>query len=99
MAKARIKTGMLLAVLSVATAAFAADQEAGTVVREVPMFVSPDANAQRVAVVTRGRDVALVSERSNIGGKQWARVFVKVETGERAEKDVSGWIEGRFLIT
>ncbi len=50
-------------------------------------------------ILTRGRDVALVMERSNIGGKTWAHVFVKVEVGLTSEKDVSGWIEGRFLVT
>lgn len=94
------KLAVLMALPFVAVAAaWAADQEAGTVIRETPMYISPDVNAQRVAIVTRGRDVALVSERSNIGGKSWARVFVKVEVGLTSEKDISGWIESRFLVT
>jgi hypothetical protein len=94
------KSTLLTAVIFAATAAsLAADQEAGTVIRETPMYVSPDLNAQRVAVVTRGRDVALVMGRSNIGGNSWARVFVKVEVGLTSEKDVSGWIESRYLVT
>lgn len=90
---------MACLVLLLSAAALAADQEAGTVIREVPMYVTPDVNSQRVAVVTRGRDVALVIERSNVDLKTWAHVFVKVDVGLTSEKDVSGWIEGRFLVT
>ena len=90
---------LVTAMLVAAVAAFAAEQEAGTVIREVPMYVSPDVNAQRVATVTRGRDVALVIERSKIDGRSWAHVFVKVDVGLTSEKDVSGWIEDRFLVT
>jgi len=94
------KPVLWIAVMFAATiAAFAADQEAGTVIREVPMYVSPDVSAQRVAVVTRGRDVALVMGRSNVGGTSWAHVFVKVDVGLTSEKDVSGWIESRYLVT
>jgi hypothetical protein len=92
------KSTLLLAAVLTA-AALAADQEAGTVIRETPMYISPDVNAQRVAVVTRGRDVALVRGRSNVDGKSWAQVFVKVETGLTMDKDVSGWIESRYLVT
>ncbi|HKF24251.1 MAG TPA: hypothetical protein VKE93_21965 [Candidatus Angelobacter sp.] len=89
----------IAAMFAAAVPAFAADQEAGTVIREVPMYVSPDVTAQRVAVVTRGRDVALVMGRSNVGGNSWAHVFVKVDVGLTSEKDVSGWIESRYLVT
>ena len=94
-----VRMALVVTLLLATAAGLAADQEAGTVIREVPMYVSPDLNAQRVAVVTRGRDVALVMERSNVGGKPWAHVFVKVEIGLIAEKDVSGWIEGQYLVT
>jgi hypothetical protein len=99
MAKPWQQFAILTAVLLAGVAAgFASDQE-GTVIREIPMYVSPDVNAQRVANVTRGRDVALVMERSQISGRGWARVFVKVEAGLTSEKDISGWIESRYLIT
>jgi hypothetical protein len=100
MLRAVKKPAVWIAVMfAAAVAAFAADQEAGTVIREVPMYVSPDVSSQRVAVVTRGRDVALVMGRSNVGGTSWAHVFVKVDVGLTSEKDVSGWIESRYLVT
>jgi hypothetical protein len=95
----RKKFMLVIPALLSAAGAFAADQEAGTVIREVPMYISPDVSAQRVAVVTRGRDVALVMGRSNVGGTSWAHVFVKVDVGLTSEKDVSGWIESRYLVT
>jgi hypothetical protein len=99
MAKYGMQVGLLMAVLLFATAVFAADQEGGTVIRETPVFVSPDATAQRVGIATRGRDIEFVMERSTIAGKPWARVLAKVDVGLVGSKDISGWVDARLLIT
>src|SRR5260370_6844206 len=77
----------------------AADRERGTVIREATMYVTPDVNGQRLATVTRGRDVALIAERSTIDGKPWAKIFATVDTSLEAPREISGWIESRLLIT
>src|SRR5258708_4026051 len=90
---------LLMAVLFSVTTAFDADQEGGTVIRETPIYVSPDASAQKVGTASRGRDIELVAERSTIDGKPWARVLAKVDVGLIGSKDISGWIDSRLLIT
>src|SRR5260370_15586781 len=95
----RKRAGLFLLALLPFMAAFAADQERGTVVRETSMYLSPDANSQRVATVTRGRDVPLIIERSTIGGKSWVHVLAVVDVAELQVKKVSGWLDARLLIT
>jgi hypothetical protein len=89
----------ILSVVVAAVTAFAADAERGTVIREAQLYVSPDATSQKVATVTRGRDIYDVMGRSNIEGKQWAHVVARVDVGLLAPKDISGWLENRLLIT
>jgi hypothetical protein len=91
--------GLLLITLLFFTTAFAADKEGGTVIRETPMYVSPDVNSQRVATVTRGRIVPLIMDRSTIEGKAWVHVLAVVDAGLTSVKEVSGWIEAKLLVT
>src|SRR5260370_30574856 len=95
----RKRAGLFLLALLPFMAAFAGDQERGTVVRETSMYLSPDANSQRVGTVTRGRDVPLIIERSTIGGKSWVHVLAVVDVAELQVKEVSGWLDARLLIT
>jgi hypothetical protein len=100
MAKYWKQYGLLLAaILATAGPARAADPERGTVIRETPMYVSPDVNGQRVGVATRGRDIPLIAERSTIDGKSWAKVLATVDTSLEEPREISGWIESRLLIT
>src|SRR5471030_1763954 len=75
----------------------AADKEHGTLVQESPIFVSPDVRASRVGTATRGLDTFLM-ERSTIEGKPWAHVLVTIQEGLVYPKQVSGWVDGRFVI-
>jgi hypothetical protein len=97
----RLRLGLLLAAALLPCAdSHAAGKEGGTVIREVNLYISPDANAQKVAVVTRGRTVPLITDRTNISGKPWVKVLAVVDASEaRGIKEVSGWLEGRFLVT
>ncbi|MGH9569035.1 MAG: tetratricopeptide repeat protein [Candidatus Angelobacter sp.] len=80
----------------------AADKEHGTVIREAAMYVSPDTRSQRLGTATRGRDTFMM-ERSTIDGKPWAHVLIVTETSLDTEnpvgKEVSGWVDGRLVIT
>ncbi len=93
------QAGLLLITLLSFIPSFAADKEGGTVIRETPMFVSPDVNSQRVAVVTRGRNIPLIMDRSTIGNKPWVHVLAVVDAGLTSIKEVSGWIDAKLLIT
>lgn len=95
----RKQVGLLLMALLPFTHSFAADKEGGTVIREASMYVSPDMNSQRVATVTRGRNVPLIMDRSTIGGKPWVHVLAVVDAGLTSVKEVSGWVDAKLLIT
>jgi hypothetical protein len=92
--------GLFLTAALLAGDAWPAGKEGGTVIREVNLYISPDTSAQKVAVVTRGRTVPLITDRSNVGGKPWVKALVVVDASEaRGIKEVTGWMEARFLIT
>lgn len=90
--------GALAMLVFAATASLAADKEHGTLVQESPIYVSPDLRASRVGTATRGLDTFLM-ERSIIEGKPWAHVLVTVQAGLVYPKQVSGWVDGRYVIT
>jgi hypothetical protein len=89
---------LIIAIAMLTPAAQAADKEHGTLIQEVPMYVAPDSNAQKVATATRGRDTFLLA-RSTIDGKAWAQVLVVVDTARMEPREVSGWVDGRVVIT
>jgi hypothetical protein len=91
--------GLLLATLFSVTALLAADPERGTVIRETPLYVSPDTGSQKVGTATRGRDIPLIKERSLIAGKPWALVLATVEATELNSKEITGWVESQLLVT
>jgi tetratricopeptide (TPR) repeat protein len=76
-------------------------KEQGTIIGDVDMYVAPDTTAQRLARVTRGRDVILVMDHTTLSGKVWAHVLVVVEVNPDREsaRQISGWIPNTFLIT
>ena len=88
-----------IAIATLIAPARAADKEHGTLIQEASMHVAPDANSQKVAMASRGRDVLLVMARSTVGGKDWAQVLVVVDTARMEPREVSGWVESRMVIT
>src|SRR5215472_10733185 len=99
MAKYWKQTGVLLMALLAVGVAWGADKESGTVIREVTLYGSPDTGGQKVGTITRGRNIPLITARSNISGKPWVRVLAVVDATEIGVKEVSGWLEGRYLVT
>jgi hypothetical protein len=98
MLRTRNMIGVLGMLLMTVAACVAADIEHGTVVQEAPIYVSPDLRASRVGTATRGVDTFLL-ERSTIEGKPWAHVLVTIQEGLAYPKQVTGWVDARFVIT
>ncbi len=92
----RTRTAFLLIVLCVLTTSAFAAYERGLMVREAVLYISPDLNSTKLANVGRGREVT-VFEHSN----GWARITATVREGDdfSADKDVSGWIQDKGIIT
>jgi hypothetical protein len=75
------------------------DQQHGTVIGDVVMYVSPDTGAAQVARPSRGRDTWLMG-RSNIDGKPWAHIMVTMsQDALKAPQTITGWTDGRLVIT
>lgn len=76
-----------------------------TILRETPLYVSPDTNSQKVDRIQEGREL-VVAETSG----PWVRVYANTDVEEVDEKDapvfgreaapppVSGWIESRGVV-
>ena len=94
---AALALGMALAMAPLT----AQEKEQGTLINEVEMYVSPDPASQKLATVTRGRDVILVMERSKMGGRDWAHVLVVVDVNieMQSARQISGWVPSSTLIT
>lgn len=77
------------------------EKEQGTLISEVNMYVSPDATSQKLAKATRGRNVILVMERTNMGGRAWSHVLVVVDVDleRQSERQISGWVPSNVLVT
>lgn len=58
-------------------------------VREGNLYLSPDANSQKLGVVDRGREVAVLEHSG-----QWLHVLAQLG----GERDVSGWILDKGLV-
>lgn len=75
------------------------DQQHGTVIGDVVMYVTPDTGAAQVAHPSRGRDTWLMG-RSTIDGKPWAHIMVTMSKNSfSAPETVTGWTDGRLVIT
>lgn len=75
------------------------DQQHGTVIGDVVMYVSPDLHAAEVAKPSRGRDTWLMG-RSVIDGKPWAHIMVTMSLNTlSAPRTITGWADGRLVIT
>ncbi|HZD94935.1 MAG TPA: hypothetical protein VE133_11820 [Candidatus Sulfotelmatobacter sp.] len=96
-----MRTALLLWAAFFAAAASAQQKEQGTLISEVDMYVSPDATSQRLSRVTRGRNVILVMDRTNIGNRSWSHVLVVVDIDveRQSERQISGWVPTNVLIT
>jgi hypothetical protein len=98
----KLKQSLLMLWIAFAAATLAAQQkEQGTIISEVDMYVSPDATSQKLARVTRGRDVILVMDRTSVSGRSWSHVLVVVDVDieRQSERQISGWVPSNVLIT
>jgi hypothetical protein len=76
-----------------------------TILRETPLYISPDTGSQKVDRVQEGREL-VIAETSG----EWLRIFANTDIEEVSEKDapvfgrdtapppISGWIQARGVI-
>jgi hypothetical protein len=90
----KLKPSVLIIVIILIAAAFAQAAEHGVMVRESAIFLAPDKATQKLANIGRGREVAVL-ERT----KGWAHVLATVDQNFGSDRDISGWIADKGLIT
>lgn len=78
----------LLLLLIVSTLSTAQTQR-GVLVREAPLYISPDSRSAKLGTVARGREVAIIDQSKN---------FVKVFAEMGQASDVTGWILEKGLV-
>jgi len=94
--------GCLLALACVATAqnprGGAADR--GITIRETTLYISPDSNAEKLAHIERGREVAIFEV-----SRSWLHVLANVEGGPLGAdekvpqgRNVTGWVEDKGVV-
>lgn len=59
-------------------------------VRAADLYLSPDTNSQKLAVIDRGREVAVLEH----SGNQWLHVLASLG----GERDVSGWVLDKGMV-
>lgn len=59
-------------------------------VRAADLYLSPDTNSQKLAVIDRGREVAVLEH----SGTQWLHVLASLG----GERDVSGWVLDKGMV-
>src|SRR5947209_17905184 len=59
-------------------------------VREANLYVSPDTSSQKLGVIERGREVAVLEH----SGQQWLHVLASLG----GEREVSGWVLDKGLV-
>src|SRR5437762_13965054 len=75
--------------------------ERALTVIEVPLYIAPDANSQKLATVERGREVAIIEASRG----EWLHVFANVEGGPLAVdenvpqgRNVTGWVREKGIV-
>jgi len=64
--------------------------ERGIVVRPSQIFLGPDPTSQKMSVLERGRELAIM-ERS----REWVKVFASITP----EQDITGWMPDKGIVT
>ena len=90
----KFKINLLIIATILITAAVAQAAEHGVMVREAALFLSPDKTSQKLANVGRGREVAVLDRT-----KGWAHVLATVDQNFGSDRDISGWIADKGLLT
>jgi len=74
------------------------DKEHGTIIRETTMYVLPGPNSAQLTKISRGRDLA-VFEKTMIDNQPWVKIFATVEVRGEEPRDVTGWVDARYVVT
>ena len=91
----RFRQHLLIATLLVAAPLSLAATERGVMVRVAQIYISPDTNSPKIAIIDRGREVAVIEK-----SRDWLHVLATLaEPTEISEgRDVSGWILDKGVV-
>jgi outer membrane protein assembly factor BamD (BamD/ComL family) len=91
----RFRHHLLIATLLLAAPLSIAATERGVMVRVAQIYISPDTNSPKIAIIDRGREVAVIEK-----SRDWIHVLATLsEPTETSEgRDVSGWILDKGVV-
>lgn len=91
----RFRRTLLIASLLLAAPLSFAAAERGVMVRVAQIYLSPDTNSPKIAIIDRGREVAVIEK-----SRDWLHVLATLsEPTELSEgRDVSGWILDKGVV-
>lgn len=91
----RFRHHLPIATLLLAAPLSFAAPERGVMVRVAQIYISPDANSAKIAIIDRGREVAVIEK-----SRDWVHVLATLtEPSETSEgRDVSGWILDKGVV-
>lgn len=91
----RFRYHLPIATLLLAAPLSFAAPERGVMVRVAQIYISPDANSAKIAIIDRGREVAVIEK-----SRDWVHVLATLsEPTETSEgRDVSGWILDKGVV-
>lgn len=90
----------LAILIGCSVAALAGDKEHGTVISEVTLYVSPDPSSQKLARVTRGRDVFQL-DHTMVDSQPWVQLLATVDVDVEREtaRQITGWVPAKSVVT
>lgn len=92
--KVRVNRIVLAIAFTACTGILAQAAEHGIMVREAAIYLAPDLESQKLTNIARGREVAVL-ERN----RSWIHVLATVDQNMGADRDISGWIQDKGVIT
>ncbi|HWR34692.1 MAG TPA: hypothetical protein VN622_02340 [Clostridia bacterium] len=88
----KLSLRLIAFVVLAAISSFAAER--GVMMREAILYLAPNTTSEKLANVARGREV-VVLERP----KGWVHVLATISQTFGADRDISGWIQDKGMIT
>jgi len=88
----------MAATAALGAGAYAAEPERATLIREVSLYASAGANAQKLAQAGRGSGLTIL-ERGNADGQPWLKISMAADQEAEVSREVTGWLPAKAVVT
>ncbi len=88
----------MAATAALGAGAYAAEPERATLIREVSLYASAGANAQKLSQAGRGSGLTIL-ERGNADGQPWVKISMAADQEAEVSREVTGWLPAKAVVT